>query len=71
MEVLMSNMYEDKIYRESQEKYFSEIQDLDSFVQQTVQKLKFQKGTFPWTLGLSEICAEDPNFKIKTWVLGF
>ena len=50
---------------------FLKFQDLDSFVQQTVQKLKFQKGTFPWTLGLGEICAEDPNFKIKTWALGF
>ena len=24
-----------------------------------------------WTLGLGEIGPEDPNFKIKTWALGF
>ena len=33
MEVLISNMYEDKIYRVSQEKYFSEISGLGPYCQ--------------------------------------
>ena len=29
------------------------------------------QGKLTWILGLGEIDPEDPNFKIKTWALGF